>query len=133
MSVNFALDMMKNAPSKSSPLDPIRTWMFKSLLHYLAAAVWNIINSSLSSGTVPSVCKHFVTPVLKKPGADEIILINYRPISSLSFVSKCLEKIVAGNLKLHLETNHLAESFQSAYKTSHSTETALVKLVLRLV
>ena len=69
-----------------------------------------------------------VVPLLKKPSLDLDDLKNFRPVSNLSFVSKCLEKIVASQLKSHLKENNLAETFQSAYRSTHSTETALVKV-----
>lgn len=40
-----------------------------------------------------------------------------------------LEKIVLQQLKDHLSGNDLIESFQSAYKSKHSTETALLRII----
>ena len=53
---------------------------------------------------------------------------NLRPISNLKVVSKLVEKVVATQLTDHVMKHHLDETFQSAYKTSHSTETALVRV-----
>ena len=52
-------------------------------------------------------------------------LKNYRPISNLPFLSKLLEKTVLCQLQDHLKSNDLYSPFQSAYRTGHSTETAL--------
>jgi len=49
-------------------------------------------------------------------------------ISNLRFVSKATEKIVVLRLSDHLEDNNLLETFQSAYKKGHSTETALTRI-----
>ena len=43
-------------------------------------------------------------------------------------MSKATEKIVALRLTDHLEDNDLLETFQSAYKKGHSTETALTRI-----
>ena len=51
---------------------------------------------------------------------------SYRPLSNLPFVSKLLERYIARCLLEHMTTNNLFEIFQSAYKSHHSTETALV-------
>ena len=51
---------------------------------------------------------------------------NYRPISNLPFISKLLERYVARCLLDHMTANNLLERHQSAYKSHHSTETALV-------
>ena len=50
-------------------------------------------------------------------------------MSNLSFLSKILEKVVLRQLSNHLMTNNLFYSHQSAYHASHSTETALLKIV----
>ena len=50
-------------------------------------------------------------------------------MSNLPFVSKVLEKIVLKQLKDHLSANDLTEPFQSAYKSEHSTETALLRII----
>jgi hypothetical protein len=45
-----------------------------------------------------------VRPLLKKPGLDQNVRTNYRPVSNLPFVSKILEKVVANRLEEHLES-----------------------------
>ena len=69
-----------------------------------------------------------VTPLLKKSTLDPDILKNYRPVSNLSYISKLLERVVAGRLTDYMTENNLHEHLQSAYKPGHSTETALVKV-----
>ena len=54
--------------------------------------------------------------------------INYHPVSGLNFLSKLIERVVASQFKSHLQSNGLVNNFQSAYKTGHSTETALLKI-----
>ena len=54
---------------------------------------------------------------------------NYRPISNLSFLSKILEKVVRHKPLAHLQENNLCNPFQSAYRTGHSTETAILRVV----
>ena len=46
----------------------------------------------------------------------------------MPFLSKILEKVVAGQINEHLLINNLHDKFQSAYKTNFSTETALIKI-----
>ena len=46
----------------------------------------------------------------------------------LKAISKIIEKAVACQLNDYLTKNHLSETFQSAYKRFHSTETALLKV-----
>ncbi|PIK50750.1 hypothetical protein BSL78_12389 [Apostichopus japonicus] len=120
------LKIIKNSPSKSCMLDPLPTWLAKGCSAELILLIKNIVNTSMSTGTVPDSFKvAHVTPVLKKTSLDRNCLKNYRPISNLSFVSKVLEKTVLSRLMDYLTQENLLEPYQSAYKSGHSTETAL--------
>ena len=117
------------SPAKSCMLDPIPTWLIKESRSELLPVMTNIINSSLRSSQVPKSMKSaIVTPLLKKSTLDPDILKNYRPVSNLSYISKLLERVVAGRLTDYMTENNLHEHLQSAYKPGHSTETALVKV-----
>ena len=45
-----------------------------------------------------------------------------------SVVSKIIEKVIASQLLKHTEENNLLEKMQSAYKSGHNTETALLRV-----
>ena len=49
-------------------------------------------------------------------------------MSNLAFLSKLLEKIVLSQLLSHMNENNLWPVFQSAYRSHHSTETALLRV-----
>ena len=114
---------------KNCMLDPIPTWLIKESRSELLPVMTNIINSPHRSNQVPTSMKSaIVTPLLKKSTLDPDILKNYRPVSNLSYISKLLERVVAGRLTDYMAENNLHEHLQSAYKPGHSTETALVKV-----
>ena len=69
-----------------------------------------------------------VIPLLKKSSLNPNVLKNYRPVTNLSFLSKILERIVFDQLVFHLAKNERLEKFQSAYRSCHSTETALLRV-----
>ena len=48
-----------------------------------------------------------------------------RPASNLSFLWEITEKIVANHIFQHMTENGVHDKMQSAYKTYHTTETAL--------
>ena len=78
---------------------------------------------------MPEAFKHAViTPLLKKKGLD-LIYKNYRPVSGLPFLSKVIEKVVSKQLTEHATNSNLNEQHQSAYRSLHSTETALLKIL----
>ena len=54
---------------------------------------------------------------------------NYRPISILSTVSKIFEKHVNKHLMAYLNKYELLRDNQSGFRTKHSCQTALVKLI----
>ena len=66
--------------------------------------------------------------MIKKPGLDSEIWKNYRPVANLSFISKIIEKVIATQIHSHLINNDIVDNFQSAYKTGHSCETALLRV-----
>ena len=85
-------------------------------------------HQSFQNAIVPSAFKHaIVLPVLKKI-ILQLLFKNYRPISNLAYLSKIMEKVACSRLQVHCTENSLHEIFQSAYKTGHSTETALVRV-----
>ena len=67
-----------------------------------------------------------VLPLLKKPGLDRIYN-NYRPVSNLPYVSKLVEKAALDQFNHHCNTKQLMPDYQSAYRASYSTETALLR------
>ena len=93
----------------------------------LAPLITRIINKSLEKGCLPDDLKHAnILPLIKKDNLDKDTLKNYRPVSNLTFVSKLLEKVVAESLQNHLD-KYLWSTMQFAYRSFHSTETALLR------
>ena len=91
--------------------------------------ILRIVNLCFSSGDFPASCKSaIISPLIKKPGLDSEILKNYRPVSNMSFISKNFEKAIATQIHSHLINNDIVDNFQSAYKTGHSCETALLRV-----
>ena len=115
--------------SKSCELDPLPGYVTRNALDTLLPFISKIINTSLQSGQMPSHLKVAkLRPLLKKPSLDHTQFSNYRPVSNLTFISKAIEKSVANQLISYINKNKLNETFQSAYKQYHSTETALVRV-----
>ena len=53
---------------------------------------------------------------------------NYRPVSTLSFLSRVLEKVVMNQLNSHINSSNTSNQYQFAYRKFHSTKTALLKI-----
>jgi hypothetical protein len=121
--------LVKKSPCKTSPQDPIPSWLVKKCAPSIVPVLTCIINKSLASGEVPTSMKEaIVKPLLKKPSLDREKMANYRPVSNLTYLSKLLERVVAHRIQEHCSTNRISNKFQSAYKQYHSTETALLRV-----
>ena len=129
VSIRTVSDLISSCPAKTCDLDPVPTRLLKDCSEQLAPAVTSMINLSLSTGTLSSSWKDaIVLPSLKSRKKKKLIMENYRPISNFPFISKLCEKVVAMQLTDHSLRNNLMEPFQSAYRTNHNVETALLRV-----
>ena len=108
-------------------LDPFPT---KLLMSYLSSIIIIMLRiGCFLSGDFPASCKlAIISPLIRKQGLDSEILKNYRPVANLSFIKKIIEKAIATQTHSHLINNDIVDNFQSAYKTGHSCETALLRV-----
>ena len=117
-----------STPNKNCELDPIPTSLLKQIVPSIVVLIADIINTSFRDGIVPESFKRaLVKPLLKKPGLD-LLDRNYKPVSNLGYVSKLVECVVAAQLVNHIERHGMMEVHQLAYHSSHSMETALLKV-----
>ena len=129
-SESIVREVLTKTAIKTYELDPLPSSLLAELIDDLLPYFTSVINDSLLTGSFPSVFKSAVVrPLLKKPSLDAENVKNYRPVSNLPFLSKITEKIVLLQLCQHLESNSLLYPLQSAYRSGHSTETAILKIV----
>jgi hypothetical protein len=121
--------LVSKSPTKSDVVDPIPTWLMKKFIHLFLPSITALINAAITFG-MPSLYKHgVIRPLLKKPSLDISQLSNYRPVSSLPFLSKIIEKAIAEQLTSHLDAVNGLDPHQSAYRSHHSCETAITYLL----
>ncbi len=66
------------------------------MLECFLLLIRTIINKSLVESDVPgNLKKTHVSPLMKKYHLDKEVLVNYRPVSNMPFLSKILAKVVA--------------------------------------
>ena len=97
---------------------PLR--ILKSILPIIISSITYIVNLSLRTGQFPDSCKQaVVTPIFK--GGDNYDPNDYRPISILSIVSKCIEYCANEQLSAYFENNNLLTEHQYGFRKNHST------------
>ena len=84
----------------------------------------------MSSNSVefPVLLKHTPIRPLPIPNVDQELPQNYRPVSNFSLISKLMEKPVCSEMKKYLFDINVYANYRSAYRVSHSTATAILRV-----
>lgn len=115
--------------SKSSPVDVVPSQLLKLCPDLFAFFISEIANRSFTQSTFPTSFKTAqITPLLKKPSLDSADPSNFRPISNLSTIGKLIEHLILDRIKPHIISSANFPVHQSAYRSHHSTETAMLRV-----
>ena len=115
--------------SKSSGLDNMDTFIIKIIRPYVLPAITHIINTSIRTGQFPENYKVAkVVPLYKGKDAPMSQPKSYRPISILPVVSKIIECVIQTQITNHINSSQLFHPNHHAYKTFHSTTTAMLSM-----
>ncbi len=124
-SIERIIYSLKN--TKSTGADNISLQHIKDSLPVTLKYITVIINTSIVTNSFPEQWKHAEIFLIHKSG-DPTEPANFRPISLLPTLSKILEKVVANQLILYLESENLLNKHQFAYRPRTSTEDALLNI-----
>ena len=80
--------------------------MLRELSSVLSAPLSIIVNTSITSGTLPEIWKCAIVTALFKKG-DRKVAGNYRPVSLTCIICKVLESIVREYIVNHMKQNRL--------------------------
>ena len=92
------------------------------------AKLCQILNACLKLGYFPSSWKHASVKMVPKPNKDISSPTGYRPISLLSCVSKCFERIIGERLYDQLESLNFFNEIQTGFRKKRSTQEHLLRL-----
>jgi hypothetical protein len=121
--------LLSSMLSKSSPLDAVPMSLLKAFRDAFSPVIARLANLIFQYGTFPFKFKSAqITPLLKRPDLDSTNPSSYRPISNLNIISKNLERLILARVMQHINSSGNIDHFQSAYRSGHSTETALLKV-----
>jgi hypothetical protein len=95
---------------------------------FISSPLTCICNKIFSSGTFHTRLKFSELKPLYKKGSKSD-LMNYRPISLLSNLSKIIEKIIYNKLYKYLDTDHILTNEQFGFRKGLSTDIATYTLL----
>ena len=129
---SLATTVAQMSNSSASGADGLCVRFVKLCLpYYICHVLTHIVNSSLASHTVPPSWKlTHIHPIQKSPKSTKTS--NYRPISILPTIAKIAERVVYEQLSEYFTSHHLFPSCQHGFRTSHSTDTALLTMTDRI-
>ena len=120
--------IVKSLKNSKQKINSISLPMFKLFVNYFVDVLCDLINTAFSSGIFPDLLKIAQTiPIFKK--GDNSNISNYRPISTLPFISKVFEKLMHARIVKYLMKNQILTSNQYGFLKGKSTEGATLKLV----
>ena len=121
------LKLIKKLKNTKTPIDQISVKIFKLISNLVVYPLCKVINLSFTAGIFPQILKLArITPVFKKGSKNEIS--NYRPISSLHFISKIYERAMANRVTSFFQKYSLFSSSQFGFLKNKSTTDALIHL-----
>ena len=128
--VGFVRQFLSNLNvTKSTGLDNIGPKILKLSADIISPSLVSIINKSIISESFPSIWKEAkVKPLFKSGDKDTDPFL--RPISILSTLSKIIEKWVDLNFSSFLNNFSLLHKSQSGFRAKHSTESALIPIMV---
>ncbi|VDH94065.1 Hypothetical predicted protein, partial [Mytilus galloprovincialis] len=116
LTVTVVEDILKIVnPTKASGPDFISPKLLKEASSVLKYPLCKLFNLSLSTSTFPDEWKRAnVTPVYKNSKPNDVK--NYRPISLLSVISKCMERSVYKHVYNHYMRHYILTKNQSGFQ-----------------
>ena len=125
-------DLIHNLKSSKS-VGPysIPTKIMKIYKEIISLPLSQLINDSISKGSLPNICKLAqVMPIFKNE--SRLLCTNYRPISLLPNTSKIFEKVIHSRLNFFLEQHNLLYTYQFGFCIAYSINNALMTIVERI-
>ena len=111
---------------KATGPDGVSAHLLRTVATVISPSITKFFNECIVSGQPPAEWKEAnVTPVPKSPSAK--LPSNFRPVSVIPVIAKVYESLIYKQLYSYLTTNSLLHPNQSGFRSSHSTQDALLK------
>lgn len=125
-------DTVNSLQNKSSSgFDGLSVKNLKVIYPHILKTLLSIVNKSFAAGVFPDALKIArVVPIHK--GGDPSKLINFRPISVLSAVSKVFERVIFRRMISFINKYNLLSDSQFGFRSGHNTELAIIHALHRI-
>lgn len=122
------VSIIKSLKSKKAPgIDMIKAETLKKVADEIAEPLTYLINKIFESGKCPAEFKMAViTPIYKK--GEKTKIINYRPISLITNLTKIFEKALKAKLTKYIDKYNLVSNSQFGFREGKSTNDAIYAL-----
>lgn len=108
--------------------DGIPAVFLKLLCPFIIPFITFVINGCLTKSYFPTQWKVAnVRPIPKESNPSSVS--DFRPISILPSLSKVLERVMKEQMQMFVGNNNLLCSMQSGFRSGHSTNTAMMKVI----
>lgn len=114
--------------SKGRSPDDLPLTYFRDMFLLLAAFFTVLFNFSIDTATYPDLWKlSYIIPLnkVKSPTSPA----DTRPVANLSHFGKVFDTLIYKQLIDYIEKNNLLSHYQSAFRSHHSTQTILLRLL----
>jgi len=118
--------VINNMRNVSSSVKNVPVFIYKHCVDILSGSISELFNLSISCGLFPSSLKEAkVIPIFKS--GDVSKTCNYRPISTLSILSKILEKLMCEQLSSFIARNSILSENQFGFRKNMCTSDAVLE------
>jgi len=126
--VNDVVRIIKSLKLKSCNFTSIPNIAFKCCIDSISSVIAKLFNMSISSGIFPDCLKVARVIPIHKSGSKSLPS-NYRPISTLSVLSKCFEKLMHRQLIGFIHSNDILSRYQFGFKENAGTSDAILEFL----
>lgn len=118
--------VISSLPNKGSRLNAIPTFIYKALSTSISPLISQLFNSTVIEGKFPDNLKVAQVIPIHKAGSTTL-LGNYRPISTLTVLSKVFEKLMRSRLMEFFDASDLLSEHQFGFRPRHETTDAILE------
>ena len=120
--------LLNSFQNKNSSLSNIPVYVMKRISHLIAPIIADLFNESIQTGIFPECLKlGRVVPLFKSGSRNSVS--NYRPITTLSVLSKVFEKLVHKRMIYFVNKNNILKNNQFGFQKGKCTSDAILEFL----